>query len=173
MPGRELFSGIGDSGLTGLIKAGRYPKSADVFEAIGALDELDAFLSWIQTEQISATEHTILTQVYADISALMGEMAGNPEVESVFSEEQVRWVEKTIEDLTRSIAMPTDFLSPGKNRLCADFNLLRAISRRAERQVVRYFENQPDADKQHIRSYLNRLSSLFFSLMLVHNADKS
>lgn len=165
MTGNLYYSGAGDAGETSLISSGRYSKSAQIFEVLGTLDELNAFIALALTEDKSSNESEILQKIYDSISNLMAEIAGGNIWNPIFTCEQIAWIEQIIAGGLNAGTSPAGFLKPGKNRLAAVFNILRVITRRAEREVVRYYEQEPEKKNPGILTYLNRVSSLFFAMM--------
>ena len=160
-----IFTGAGDSGNSRLIKPGQYKKSEQIFETLGAVDELSAFISLGLAEDLSPMESEILTKINADLSTLMAVLAGNKNHDRYFSQKTI-WVEGVIASITKETKVPNGFVTPSGDRKFACFNVLRTICRRAEREVVRYYLSNPDEKNTDVLMYLNRLSSLFFGLMI-------
>ena len=86
----------------------------------------------------------------------------------MIDEAQLAWLESEIDNYSRSVETPAEFIVPGDTVTGAAFAFARTIVRRAERRVaelhrVEQFENPA------ILPYLNRLSSLCFVLELKEN----
>ena len=79
--------------------------------------------------------------------------------------DHVKWLEKQLENFGSEIEMPREFVFPGEKQTQTFANLARTIVRRAERRIVELDEIMPFTN-DNIRNYLNRLSSLFYVLML-------
>ncbi|MEQ1788067.1 MAG: ATP:cob(I)alamin adenosyltransferase, partial [Acidimicrobiales bacterium] len=156
-----------DDGTTGLLYGGRAPKSSPRLEAVGATDEAQAAVGVARAEVAAGSElDVILTAVCRDLWVLMAELATDPDHQSKLEEGKtatssamVVAVEQVITDIGTRVDLPTEFVVPGQDRLSALLDQARTIVRRAERAA------QPVvADGSHALPYLNRLSSLLWTL---------
>jgi cob(I)alamin adenosyltransferase len=164
----SFFTRAGDQGLTGILGPGRVRKSDLRIETLGTLDEANAALGLSRSIcQAEGTPELIL-KIQRDIYSLMSEVAATPENAGRFrkiSEEDVLWLEKQIEEMSRVIKMPGEFIVPGDSLPAAYLDLARTIVRRAERRVVELASENGIENPQLMR-YLNRLSSLCYVLEL-------
>jgi cob(I)alamin adenosyltransferase len=78
------------------------------------------------------------------------------------NETQVRRLEQQLDEYNNGLMALRDFILPGGARPAALCHVARAVSRRAERCLVRLREREP-VPPVHLR-YLNRLSDLLFVL---------
>lgn len=71
-------------------------------------------------------------------------------------------LEKQIDRLDERLPKLTNFILPSGCTAACEFHQCRVLCRRAERSVVRMYNQNPDAIESVILSYLNRLSDYFF-----------
>jgi cob(I)alamin adenosyltransferase len=167
----KFYTQTGDDGYTGLLGEGRLAKHAPRIEAIGALDEATAALGVARAScQLPQTAEVILI-VQRDLYQLMAEVAATPENAARFrriSPERVAWLEAQTDAISALVPIPHEFILPGDSIPGAALSLARTIVRRAERRLAGLFHAGELENPQLLR-YLNRLSSLCFSLELQEN----
>ena len=83
-----------------------------------------------------------------------------------FPETKVKEIEKIIENYEAEVNPGKGFIIAGSNKYSAWLDVLRAISRRVERSVLKFNRIHPLA--KEILAYMNRLSSLFFAMARVN-----
>lgn len=160
---------------TGLYFGGRVPKDSIRIQLNGAVDEAQALIGLARAELDPGSEtDKLLVQIARHLYVLMAEVATAPENRrklvagsTLVTDEMVRWVEDRIDDLTRSVKIPTDFVIPGDNRRSATFDLARTVVRRAERVMV----DLPDHDSV-VGRYLDRLSDLLWVMARAQEDDE-
>jgi cob(I)alamin adenosyltransferase len=171
-----FYTRTGDDGYTGLLGKERVPKHHPVTEAIGTVDEATAALGLARAACQAAGTASILLTLQRDLYHLMAEVAATPENAPRFRKidaARVAWLEEQIEDISRQVQLPKEFIVPGDSPAGAALALARAIVRRAERRVVQLYHDQAIQNSQLLQ-YLNRLSSLCFVLELYENqAEKN
>lgn len=151
-----LYTRRGDHGQTCLYDSSRHlPKSDQIFEIIGALDELNATLGVAKTfadaKDARITRFINLEQNHLFI--ISAKLAGAPKSLSL---KAVPSLELFIASIENKIPPLTSFIVPGATRFGAHLDLARTITRRAERLVAHH--------PQYLKElqYLNRLSSALF-----------
>ena len=163
----RLWTGKGDDGTSGLLFGGREAKSSPRFDAIGAVDEAQAAIGVARAEVAGRPElDAVLVGVERDLWVLMGELAtddaNRSKLEpgaSLVSAEMVAGVEQAIEEAAAGFELPSEFVVPGQDRASALLDVARTVVRRAERAAV-----VVAVDGSHVIPYLNRLSSLLWTL---------
>lgn len=162
-----FYTGKGDEGKANLFDGRRLPKSAPVFELIGALDETTAHLGLA----ISLSNHDQLkqdlTQVQDDLSKLMGLIAGaSPAVigDRFDVVQKLDWIENRIRLYGESLDNPHAFIYAGKTSCGAAIDIARTVARKAERIFTQLLGD--DVTISGNLPYLNRLSSFLFILRL-------
>jgi cob(I)alamin adenosyltransferase len=101
----------------------------------------------------------------------MAEVSATPENAARFrsiGEAQVNWLEAQVESFTARAPAPKDFIVPGDTQTGAALDLARTVVRRAERRVAE-LAHRGWVSNSALLQYLNRLSSLIFSLELFEN----
>ena len=164
----RFYSGKGDEGKTSLIGGKRVNKSDLRVEVNGTLDEASAAIGVLRSFLNIPILDGVLLQIQRDISLMMAEVASFTQEESYrvyIHSDHVKWLEKQLENFGSEIEMPREFVFPGEKQTQTFANLARTIVRRAERRIVELDEIMPFTN-DNIRNYLNRLSSLFYVLML-------
>lgn len=154
-----LYTRKGDDGSSGLFgTARRLPKDSPVYEALGALDELNSLLGLCRACSPQAVATTLL-EVQERLFVVQAELAGAPHS---LSQSDVGAVERTIARLEALIKKPRGFVVAGSTGAEAWLDFARALARRAERAVVAAAPQHPVSPAT--RHYLNRLSSLLYAL---------
>lgn len=157
-----LYTKKGDSGVSGLYGTDeRFPKDQSVFDALGAVDELNSLLGLCRSKADSLFPElaTDIKLVQETLFIVQAELAGAPK--SVTTE-HTQTLERSIDCLERSLHNPHAFIIPGSTEYSALFDYARAVSRRTERDVIKLHTKQPIAAP--LRAYLNRLSSFLYAL---------
>lgn len=142
-------------------------------EALGQLDELNSMIGVVKNLKSSKMWRALLHQVQENLFIIQSHIAnlmlGGGFKTPQFSNVKIKEIEKIIDGIERKLPPLKKFVIPGANLFSAWLDLLRAKSRNVERSVLKIFENKKlntssNLDVSNIRSYLNRLSSLFFAL---------
>jgi cob(I)alamin adenosyltransferase len=166
------YSAKGDDGTTCLQGAGRYLKSEYRFEVLGTLDESSAMIGLAKSMISDPEIKGILTHIQRDLYYMMGEISMVSDEHPTFhalDDGNINWLEDQIEILGRQIASPGGFIIPGDTSEDAVLDITRTVIRRAERLVVGWIE-LGGLQNSVPRKYLNRLSSLIFTLeLLIHH----
>lgn len=164
----SFYTRRGDDGTTGWLGSERLPKHHPRIEALGAVDEANAALGLARALTHRPQTAALIQEVQRDLYHLMSELAASPETAERFrtlTEARLQWLESQIDDLTRSIRLPHEFITPGDSVAGAALDLARVAVRRAERRVVALWHAN-EMDNPLLLRYLNRLSSLCFALEL-------
>jgi cob(I)alamin adenosyltransferase len=166
---KKIYTRRGDDGFTGLLGEQRVPKYHLIPEAVGMLDEASAALGAARAVvQVSQTAQTLLA-VQRDLYNMMAEVAATPENAAQFrviNAERVEWLEMHTDAVSEKVDFPNEFIVPGGTIAGGMLALARTIVRRAERKVVQ-LAHDGHLDNPEILRYLNRLSSLCFTLELL------
>ena len=161
-----LYTRKGDSGTTTAFGCNqqRISKSSELPEALGSLDELNAFLGFIKMRD-PRIAHT-LREVQETLFIIQAQVAG---ADKKVGEHSVQQVERLVNDIEEKIPSLKGFSIAGGTELSALLDVARTLARRVERRVIAVKElgirDLPSATMQ----YLNRLSSLLFALARLAN----
>ncbi len=166
----------GDKGSSKNYSNESLPKHDVMFETIGTIDELSSLLglTFHQTdyEQIKTIQRTLQS-----INSLI---ATNPSIDEEkyqslrqIKEEDIGFIEKEEDVVFKRKQIEPKFHLPGSDtsRANAYFDYARAVTRRAERMLVRYMQLRGRDDLAMSAKYLNRLSDLMF--LLARNYQQS
>jgi cob(I)alamin adenosyltransferase len=164
----SIATKTGDRGETSLMYGRRIAKNDPRVEAYGAVDELTAALGVARANCGDKFSSEQIFAVQKDLINLMGELSTAPEdrqryVKDGFQIVDAKIVDRvgaTIVDLEKYKSLyPKDWVIPGGNSVSAALDLARTICRRAERQVSKLNDPNPE-----ILRYLNRLADLCWIL---------
>lgn len=169
----KIYTRTGDDGTTGLFGGARVAKEGLRVTAYGTVDELNACLG-VARAAIQGREFSeLLIALQRDLFTLGSELGCAPDKTArlpmpLLGEEDVRRLERHIDDADGVLASLTNFVLPGGSPGAAALHVARTVCRRAERDVLSLGRNE--AVRPEVLVYLNRLSDLLFSLALRVNA---
>lgn len=163
----KIYTKTGDKGQTSLLGGKRISKSCLEMEAIGEVDELNAFLGVlieeveddfkVEKKKLINIQHCLFV-VGANLASVQAKIKTVPKLKSLEIKKLEKWIDKMDSELPKL----TNFILPsGKEGATYSF-YARAICRRAERRVID-LSSKYKLD-QNITKYLNRLSDLLFVL---------
>ena len=169
-----LYTGFGDKGTTTLFgcKQERVSKSANIVEALGAVDELNAYLGLVKVysdiDKLKIKTDTVIT-LYSDIIAeiqqalfvIQAELAGSA---MTVPEKEVDKLEIIINQIGDILPPITSFTISGGSIASASLDIARTLARRAERRIVSVMDEDHRSIGLNTISYMNRLSSVLFAL---------
>ena len=166
-----LFTGKGDGGTTKVFGCDqqRISKSSELPEALGALDEVNAFIGFVK---MRACENAFIAEqlrtVQEALFIVQAQIAG---AEKRLKERQVSEVEKVINDIEQKIPPLKGFSIAGGTEISALLDVARTLARRAERRVTAVAEAGLREVLPETKAYLNRLSSLLFAFARLANHE--
>ena len=165
MTKKNFYTRTGDKGTTGIIGDERVLKSDLRIEAIGSVDEANAALGFFRslmdsTDSLCETILSIQKKLYFVMSDLASQNAEDERFVRI-SNEDIDWLESEINRYQENLVIPREFIVPGDHPLGAMLEMARAIVRRAERSIIRYYQMEPDRNPELVK-FLNRLSSFCY-----------
>lgn len=164
-----LYTGKGDGGTTKVFGCDqqRISKASELPEALGSLDELNAFLGYTKM-RAGAIAHIrdIVGDVQEKLFIVQAEVAG---ADKRLAAGEVARVESIINDIEKEIPSLKGFSIAGGTELSAILDVARTLSRRAERRLIAVVEAGLRELSPETRAYMNRLSSLLFALARLAN----
>ena len=164
-----LYTGKGDKGTTTAFGCDqqRISKSSELPEALGALDELNAFLGFVKIRSEKNTRiASVLHEIQEALFIVQAEIAG---ADKNVGESTVKEVEKVVNDIEKEIPKLKGFSISGGTELSALLDIARTIARRAERRVIAARDARACKLGSAALASLNRLSSLLFALARLAN----
>ena len=171
----RVYTRTGDRGTTRLATGAEVAKDDARIEAFGTVDELNAILGLVRTENDrSSTDPAVRQRVGALLARLQNDLfdlgadlatpaeARWPNMFRVGPAE-ITFLESTIDALNDDLPPLQEFILPGGGPVGALLHQARTVCRRAERRVVTLLRLQPDVGDACM-IWLNRLSDLLFVL---------
>ncbi len=166
----KIYTRTGDDGSTGLLGAGRVPKSSPRVEAYGAVDELNACLGVLRSlgeAGFDADLEAIQGRLFT-VGALLAVTGPDPPPRlGTVTDADVAALEAVIDRLEADLPPLRNFILPAGTPLAAHLHLARTVCRRAERRVVALLQHEK-VDLAIVR-YLNRLADLLFVMARAAN----
>jgi len=167
-----FYTRRGDKGESS-IGGKKYPKDSSIVEALGDLDELNSLLGVVKTqirksrlaEKLEVIQENLFI-VQARVAWLMYPKFPSPQM----TKEKIKAMEQEINVIEKKIQPARGFIISGSDSVASWLDMLRAVSRRAERRVVKLHRTR--ALPQEILTYLNRLSSYLYALARAEVAVK-
>lgn len=170
-----LYTGFGDKGTTTLFHCdqGRISKSANIIEALGSLDELNAFLGIVKVHsdiekikvKVSPKKSVMFSKVLNDIQqtlfVIQAEIAGS---DMTVKKKNLAEIEFIISCISEILPPITSFTVSGGSVLSANLDFGRTLARRCERRIVSVLDEGHKKVGEVTIAYLNRLSSVLFAM---------
>ena len=163
-----LYTRKGDKGTTKLFcDQQRISKSSEIPEALGALDELNAFLGFVKVRaQHSSRIAGAIREIQENLFIVQAEVAG---ADKKIKKRAVKNIEKLINEIEKEIPKIKGFSIAGGTELSSLLDVARTISRRAERRIVAIKDLHLKKISNETTVYMNRLSSFLFALARLAN----
>src|SRR3954469_4511837 len=145
----RVYTRTGDRGETDLVGGKRVPKDSARIDAYGTIDELNSVVGIARVfngESLAAGEaheflDGVLCQIQDELFDLGSELATPPEFfqEGMYrvSAEEVKKLEKLIDQCQKELEPLKSFILPGGGRIAAYLHQCRTVCRRAEREILR------------------------------------
>lgn len=167
----KIYTRSGDKGTTAVI-GGRVSKDDLQVDAYGTVDELNSFVG----VACAAMDDNKYADMRADLRNIQHELFDCGSDLAILKKEgrayqvvpeMAERLEALIDRYDAEAPNITRFILPGGSSVSAALHVCRTVCRRAERRVVTLAERQET--NLHVRTYLNRLSDLFFTLARAAN----
>ena len=161
----KIYTKSGDKGMASLLNGKRVDKCCLEMEAIGEIDELNAFLGILieEVEEDFKVEKNKLLNIQNDLFVIGSILAGlQTDLKKVpkLSSSKISKLEKWIDKMEKDLPKLKNFILPGGSEEAALAFYARSICRRAERVVISL--DQKYVVPISIKKYLNRLSDTLF-----------
>ena len=170
----KVYTRTGDKGFTKLVGGKKVAKDAARIEAYGTIDELNSVLGLARVFNDDLKDRQpaaqwldeIFRRLQNELFDLGSELATPPDFsyEGMFKvgEDEVKAVEKLIDELQKDLAPLNSFILPGGGKVGGFLHQARTVCRRAEREVLRLSREEEIGPGP--LQYVNRLSDLLFVL---------
>ncbi len=161
----RIYTRGGDKGKTSLGDGKRISKNSLRIEAIGAVDETNAFIGICRLYGNSQTNE-VLGKIQNDLFDVGADLCC-PEEASVgkslrVQPSQTLWLESEMDEMNAALSPLNSFVLPGGSEASSFLHAARTVTRRAERALVA-LEEKEKVNPEVIK-YLNRLSDYLFVL---------
>ena len=173
---QQISTKKGDTGMSRNYSNEAYTKDDVLFDTLGTMDELSSWLGLTyhhgQNEWIKDLQRTL-----QNINALI---ATNPvkdkdryERLTPLKESDVQALERLEAEMLNQKPLKPQFVLPGSetSKLGAYYDVARALTRRAERILVRFINQNAREDLGICRQYINRLSDLLYIMARYEATD--
>lgn len=167
------YTAKGDEGKTTLYGQ-KIEKDSLVFDILGLLDELQSYLGICkgQINDSSSIEEMIeysklITILQNNVFKIQAEVATKRQFTTA---KDIRFLEDKIEFYGKDIHI-TNFILTSQNKISAHLDYARALTRKAERAFYVFIKDiNPKANSLSLK-YLNRLSSLLFTISKYYDKE--
>lgn len=164
----KVYTRTGDKGLTSLIGGKRVSKASIRVEAYGDVDELNSVLGIARVEAKDGEIKEIINGIQNDLFIIGAELASPSGMEVPrIGKERIKEIEKTIDRFLKELEPLKEFILPSGSGGGPYLHLARAVSRRAERRIVKLMEEE--SLDGNVLAYMNRLSDLLFVMARIEN----
>lgn len=162
----SIITKRGDNGTTDRLFGGKASKSSTLIEAIGTLDELNAWIGF--AAKASGNDQAETELIQKDLVTIMGELSAGlnwfAEYNKKFgaiNQDRINAIEEIVKKLEQSKAF-TDWATPTSH-----WDVACRVCRRSERALYRYSNgDDPTFTQENVRKevlvYINRLSDLLW-----------
>jgi len=162
----KVYTKTGDKGETSLFGGARVSKGHLRIHAYGTVDELNSYIGLLSDLSPDESRNTELVRIQDRLFTLGALLATEREKAKkrlpVITQEDVGYLEESIDTMERSLEPIKTFVLPGGHPTVSYCHISRCVCRRAERICVELSEN--NKVEEIVIQYLNRLSDYLFVL---------
>lgn len=153
----------GDKGNTSLYSGQRVSKASERVESYGTVDEINSWLGLIRSALVNNELIEIIYKIQQKLFVVGAELATiDKDLDKRMTKEDVEYLEEKIEYYKEHSDLINEFTIPGRSQLDGYFNVARTVTRRAERQIIRFREKEDVKINKYLIKYINRLSDLMY-----------
>lgn len=173
----SIVTKTGDKGTTGTLGGERILKSSELIELNGQIDEVNSALGFICSLIEEGAEFPRKQETMEFIRFIQNGLYNmGSEISSKFTivrfdESHPKILEDKIEELTALMPVQTHFIIFSGVKQATYTHVARSITRRCERQFVRYLLIEEVAEFPQSYKFLNRLSDYLFTLARFLNQE--
>lgn len=169
----KIYTKKGDKGETSLLGGTIVSKFHDRVEAYGTLDELNSFIGLIRDLNIDDKTKMVLIQIQNTIFTIESHLAADSDESAknlpIITEVDVKFLEDQIDNMNDNLPYLSSFILPGGHQTVSYAHIVRTITRRAERVIIKLSKDHKVDDI--LLKYINRLSDYFFVLARKFSVD--
>lgn len=169
-----LYTGFGDKGTTTLFdcKQGRISKSAMIIEALGSVDELNAYLGIIKVYSNidnvvlklgnkKVLYSKIIDDMQQNLFIIQAELGGS---EMHIEKKELIKIENIVNQIGNVLPPITSFTISGGSIISSGLDFARTLARKSERRVISVADEGSRKISLATIAYMNRLSSVLFAM---------
>lgn len=161
----KVYTKTGDKGTTGLLTGERVRKTSARVEAYGTIDEINSALGLARANCTKPEVKETIVKLQKLLMLIMADLASSGDHEPYVTNDHVTALEQMIDEFDAKLPPLKNFIIPGDTPGAAALDLARTVTRRAERQTLRFKEEEADAKvADPLLISLNRLSDFCFVL---------
>jgi len=167
-----IYTKKGDRGETALPGRKGLSKSDQIFEFLGSIDHLNAFIGLLlneQDQQLTLETRSFLVKIQ---SALLTIGSATVSEEQTFNnslnelKDLTTSIEEQIDRWDQNLPELKNFILPGGSRVSSLAHVIRTVVRQTERNYCRL---KPSQQNETVLTFVNRLSDYFFQLARWNN----
>jgi len=163
----KLYTKTGDKGYTSLYDMRRVPKTNLIFDVLGDLDELSAYIGQLCSYITSEQDLNFLRKIQTNLLDIGSDFATKNRRNNIkiMTQKDIVEIENAIDYYDSKSPKLTEFILPGVNTKDSLAHVCRSVSRRVERNMWKVkddFEENFYVEKETFH-YINRLSDFFFA----------
>lgn len=158
----SIYTKNGDQGQSSLGDQKKRLKDELVFEVLGDLDELQAWMGKLRDDQNQTEYHSLIIGIQKSLLAIGGFIATDQVTADFPTEKMINDLEVVIDQIQNELPPLRNFILYGGHPLVSNIQIARAVCRRVERHLVSY--DKSSLLKPEILIYMNRLSDVLFCL---------
>lgn len=156
----KIYTKTGDDGTTLLPKIGRVPKTDPHIQLLGSVDELNAWIGFVNQKYILELKvHNIYDFIIRIQNLLFDVGAEIATGKERIKNEDIKNIEENIDIMTKNLKPLKNFIIPYNH---CEIHLARAVCRRVEIDLVKLMEAHQNF--KNIVIFINRLSDFLFTL---------
>ncbi len=169
----KIYTKTGDAGETGLYGGERVKKFSKRVSSYGTVDEANSAIGLARAHSSDSEIDEVLAQIQNalfDVGADLATPTGSKYEKNLVRIDvaDVENLEQLIDRFQEECPPWSNFIHPGGTAAAGALHLARAITRRAEREVLEL--ETLEESNHNVAVYLNRLSDFLFILARVVNA---
>lgn len=173
-----IVTKTGDKGTTGTLGGNRLLKSSALIELNGQIDEVNASLGYLNALIEEGKDFTKKQDIMELIQYIQNGLYNlGTEISSGFTiirfqESHTLFLEEKIDEMTSLMPTQTKFIIFSGTKSATYTHVARTISRRCEREFVRYLLEEDIDPFPPCYKFLNRLSDFLFTLARFLNHEQ-
>lgn len=170
----KVYTRTGDKGTSQLFNGERKPKTNQIFNALGAVDEANSMIG-LARQFTDSNKYPNLRKLDNELDEIMSRLfdigsciatpitssSSSKLLRTEFNDINVDALEKLIDEMDLSLPPLKNFILPSGGKCASHLHCARTVTRRAERESTVLLEE--GSVESSVTKYLNRLSDYLFT----------